>query len=1299
MEFFVSVTSSRHSKPIIYSYLFDDQFQPILDLIIGDRVEFFAPNKFVILNVPEIWIARSGGESKYYVTPSLIPGEWRPFLGYDSQVHGVALRKHPTPEQKKVPPLEYDEDRKVWSWVWTAQRRMDSNKTDFDPFECNRVWSKTKSADSMRYFTGSDLFDIGGGISLTEQRNSQREGYNMQFLHSWLGDRYDIYTGTPYDLTLGLDSDEIVYLDGGIPSTDNDSPKALLMEQVEKWKIVPEGCIDPINLMVTAYQRNRSYVVDGKSPTDIPPYNGYEILDEKIYWDDEDPDISSAGFNGKKSIRYDHTGRGTYKNVKAPGQFLVQIGNRELVIPVNVNSPQSTDYGFYGSLDGDQWPAEYQENVLYALKGLANLSPEILAGFSMEYTYEDDLGILFTDTKYYKDGGQVDASGKWEVAFNIKGWGYHEITAYYQGSPNSSRVPIAGKELLEIDLRFLSVPGSNSRDFKKDSDRFPGIDLKEGRGEGKFWYVQDYNDDLSELEHTYGDRNYNTCRRYVFAKDNLVTFCATDADPHTFYHYDVEWYVSERFMAKRIPNNYLNWRIHWCIAPIDFKDDGVWEGSGRYFTHTWAKPGWWRLTAVYNGASKISHEIYVHNCRYSLLPDANKGSIGIYEINPDLLSWLQELNPEITEDWRVAKVEDIFSRYTYVDGPRATPPNDKPNRFGLENDFNAHFKWKDGSINLSSKVTLDDPSVKWFPKFWIRHFSGTRLPDDVASSRLPITTTSSGWAEKLQPYQQSIFDTQPEHWQWRLPWVSTTNWNGCRIRFNIKTIYYDLGLFDNEIGAFSGVGNTIYPSAKDYRSAVMAPFKKLTGLEKLKYDFYLDALSGRRFIYNPADIMEGLQVFGVDDKGKTPEYFIHSNPNNFIGEFMMGADMSSVKNLEDEGISWCMHEMPVDPYCLLAAYKANIIRLKLWVTPKYFDGTPYPYSVLESVKCEIIRAKKLGFRILLDLHYSDTWADPKQIIPSAWLNRLYDPDALAKKISDYTFDVLKELELVGALPNYIQIGNEIKSNMLMPKPYADFNLTDQSDVLELANIFNVDFLHVKDAVTIYWDRNAKLINAGLNAVKLNFPQIETILHIVSPETAEWWIDQAFNENAEGRVGKCTVDRDKVDIFGLSYYWGENGQQQSFRELKQICERITENYQKKTIIAETAYPRTYSWSDAAANLFGQQNHGAWPDEVDDKKQKNWLITLRETLINTKGSIGFLVWEPFWVGSNHAKMKDFIGSNWENMTFFIFEEGRPTNKNFLHVDGGINVFFRGKNDDFNIIELGNESYCRKKISTPS
>ena len=104
--------------------------------------------------------------------------------------------------------------------------------------------------------------------------------------------------------------------------------------------------------------------------------------------------------------------------------------------------------------------------------------------------------------------------------------------------------------------------------------------------------------------------------------------------------------------------------------------------------------------------------------------------------------------------------------------------------------------------------------------------------------------------------------------------------------------------------------------------------------------------------------------------------------------FYLGADLSYVNELEDCGVVYKENQVAKDPYQVFSEYGCNLVRLRLWHTPSWYDtlNSGNRYSDLKDVKLSIARAKQNNMHTLLDFHLSDNWADPsKQLVPKAWL--------------------------------------------------------------------------------------------------------------------------------------------------------------------------------------------------------------------------------------------------------------------------------------------------------------------------
>ncbi len=319
----------------------------------------------------------------------------------------------------------------------------------------------------------------------------------------------------------------------------------------------------------------------------------------------------------------------------------------------------------------------------------------------------------------------------------------------------------------------------------------------------------------------------------------------------------------------------------------------------------------------------------------------------------------------------------------------------------------------------------------------------------------------------------------------------------------------------------------------------------------------------------------------------------------------LGADLSYVNELEDQGAVFYDQGSRKDPFQILHDHGATLVRVRLWHTPTWTA-----YSTLDDVQRTLRRAKALGMATLLDFHYSDTWADPaKQIIPAAWA-QLHDLALLEQAVYDYTRDVLLTLDKAGLTPNWVQVGNEINTEILMPGH------------------------HNGDAIN--WPRNVRLLNAGLQAVRDTGRQMaaapRTMLHIAQPENLIPWFDAAL---AAGLAD--------FDTIGLSYYpkWSTCSIQQTGQAIRQARAR----YHRDVMIVETAYPWTLTPHRVTDPLLGADavlsDYPATP-----QGQRDFLVDLTQTAAD-HGCLGVVYWEPAWVSTAATP------SVWENATWFDFD----------------------------------------------
>ena len=143
--------------------------------------------------------------------------------------------------------------------------------------------------------------------------------------------------------------------------------------------------------------------------------------------------------------------------------------------------------------------------------------------------------------------------------------------------------------------------------------------------------------------------------------------------------------------------------------------------------------------------------------------------------------------------------------------------------------------------------------------------------------------------------------------------------------------------------------------------------------------------------------------------------------------FALGADISWTTKLEDMGCKFRSKDYK-EKECtaLMKEIGMNAIRLRVWVNPE--DGYSGKEDVLEMAR----RAKRNGMKLMIDFHYSDSWADPgKQVIPAAWLD--LDLNDLCNAVAEHTRDVLEALKAEEIDVAWVQVGNEVNDGMLYHK--------------------------------------------------------------------------------------------------------------------------------------------------------------------------------------------------------------------------------------------------------------------------
>jgi arabinogalactan endo-1,4-beta-galactosidase len=263
------------------------------------------------------------------------------------------------------------------------------------------------------------------------------------------------------------------------------------------------------------------------------------------------------------------------------------------------------------------------------------------------------------------------------------------------------------------------------------------------------------------------------------------------------------------------------------------------------------------------------------------------------------------------------------------------------------------------------------------------------------------------------------------------------------------------------------------------------------------------------------------------------------------GEFMAGADVSHQAFFENRGIVYREDGQARDALVLLKERGLNCARLRLF-TSSAQQALADPYNSINNLEYTLplaVRAKQAGLQLLLDFHYSDSWADPgKQTKPAAWTNFTFAQ--LEQRMYDYNSNTIAAFEAAGAMPEYVQVGNEIIQGLLWP----DGKVGGSSDT------------------PAQWQKLGLLLKAAIRGIKdasANTPP-KIMIHIDRggdwPGT-RWFFDNLRQQQVE------------FDLIGQSYYPFWHG---TLDALRNCLTNATARFGKPIIVVETAFP----WSNSA-----------------------------------------------------------------------------------------------------------------------
>ena len=332
-----------------------------------------------------------------------------------------------------------------------------------------------------------------------------------------------------------------------------------------------------------------------------------------------------------------------------------------------------------------------------------------------------------------------------------------------------------------------------------------------------------------------------------------------------------------------------------------------------------------------------------------------------------------------------------------------------------------------------------------------------------------------------------------------------------------------------------------------------------------------------------------------------------------VPERLVGGDISMITKYEQNGAIYKDRNgntiSNILPY--FGEQGWNAMRVRLFVNPENASSSDKEEGVIQDlpyVKALGKRIKDAGYALVLDLHYSDSWADPgKQTVPAAWSGASVDD--LQDSVYNYTKRVMQEMIAAGARPDFIQLGNEITGGMLWPtgQVYPTGGAPDGGS----------------------WENFAAYQHSASTAVRETSPETKIILHV-----------EMHNINQpSGFFGNCESYGVDYDVMGLSYYSAYHG---TFANLNAVLNKMEAASSKPIMIMECGYG--YAWALPGTNY---DLTATYP--YSNEGQKNFTVAMIAALKQHSRVKGLFWWWPEANEFNIPWSNHVTGSWWNGSLF--------------------------------------------------
>ncbi|KAF5389599.1 hypothetical protein D9757_004189 [Collybiopsis confluens] len=297
-----------------------------------------------------------------------------------------------------------------------------------------------------------------------------------------------------------------------------------------------------------------------------------------------------------------------------------------------------------------------------------------------------------------------------------------------------------------------------------------------------------------------------------------------------------------------------------------------------------------------------------------------------------------------------------------------------------------------------------------------------------------------------------------------------------------------------------------------------------------------------------------------------------------------GADYSSLVNLENAGRTYKDGGTTAKLDQILHNHGVNLARIRVWTSTNNAD-----YSLTYGLALAK-RAVALGMSLLIDLHYSDTWADPgHQAIPSGWPTTL---SGLNTQIYEYTNNLVAAFSAQGTPITFLEIGNEINNGILWP---------------------------VGEISAAGYSPLSQLLHSAANGAHDANANVQVMVHL-----ANGW-DSASVASFYQQIfiaGEFALT--DIDVMGFSFYPFYDSRA-TYASLLSSLNNVVAKYGKGVMVVETDWPSSGSCPGVTLSQSGS---------ISPAGQQTWVNGIKNVLSEVSGGkgLGIVYWEPGWIGND-------------------------------------------------------------------